>query len=209
VAREAGVSLRVFYQHFASKDDLLIALMEESQIVFAELLEQHAATFGDPLERLGGALYFAADERQHTSRNYNAALSQFASRTALAAPERIGAARQPVVDVFIRLIDEAMVAGSVEPGNPEVAACSILTLFTGYQQAKYIGNRTGATMPSRDQFVRFCVNALGARIPVGWEDRFTLTDSEADPSGKRTRERSRHARPVSAHGDDEPERGRP
>jgi AcrR family transcriptional regulator len=194
VAREAGVSLRVFYQHFASKDDLLIALTEESQIVFAHLLEQHAATFSDPLERIGGALYFAADERQHTSRSYNAALSQFASRTALAAPERVGAARRPVVEVFTDLVDEAMVAGAVEPGNPEVAAYAILTLYHGYQQAKYLGNRTGGTMPSREQFVRFCVNALGARVPVGWEDRFTLTDSQADPSGKRTRDLSPQGR---------------
>ena len=66
VASEAGLSLRLLYQHFEGKDDLLVALIEEGQIVLAQLLEQQAATRSDPLEQLAVALYFATDPREHT-----------------------------------------------------------------------------------------------------------------------------------------------
>ncbi len=107
VASEAGLTLRSFYQHFSGKDDLLIALIEESQLVMARLLTRHAARFAEPLDRIGSALYWAFDERQHTAGDYNAALLRYVQRTSLTAPERVSAARRPVVAVFTSLIDEA------------------------------------------------------------------------------------------------------
>ena len=40
IAAEAGVSVRVLYRHFEGKDDLLVALIEECQIVLARLIEK-------------------------------------------------------------------------------------------------------------------------------------------------------------------------
>lgn len=188
VASEAGLTLRAFYQHFSGKDDLLIALIEESQIVMARLLNRHAARFEDPLERIGAALYWAFDDRQHTARDYNAALLRYVHRTSLASPERVSAARRPVAAVFTRLIDDAMVAGAIERGDPERSAFALMALHMSYIQALYLGIDSSSRVPSLPELVRFCVQGLGARLPVGWESRFAMSDAEAARS-KREAER--------------------
>jgi len=179
VAAEAGLSLRVLYQHFEGKDDLLVALIEESQVVFARLIERQAATRQDPLERLGAALYFAADPRQHTDPGYNRALATFVARTSISEPERLGRARLPVVEVIGRLISDAMSAGEVDPGDPEIAASSILLTYISYELNNHLGSSVGAPLPTTEQFVAFCIRGLGARIPDGWERQFRLSDEEA------------------------------
>jgi AcrR family transcriptional regulator len=179
VASEAGLTLRAFYQHFSGKDDLLIALIEESQLVMARLLGRHAARFDEPLDRLGSALYWALDERQHTAGDYNAALLRYVERASLTSPERVSAARRPVVAVFTRLIDDAMVSGAIERGDPERSAFALMALHISYTRVNYLGNDLSSRLPSISELVRFCVHGLGARLPVGWEDRFVMTDEDA------------------------------
>ncbi len=179
VAAAAGRTLRSFYQHFPGKDDLLIALIEESQLVMARLLLLHADRFDDPLERIGGALYWAFDARQHTVRNYNAALARFAQRAAITAPERVEAARQPVVAVLAGLIADAMAAGSVEDGDAEALAATLMSLHVSQSHAALLGGDASQPGSRAPELVRFCVLGLGARVASGWEQRFVLSDAEA------------------------------
>lgn len=189
IAAEAGLTLRAFYQHFPGKDELLIALMEESQLVMARLLVRQAARFDDPLDRIGGALYWALDERQHTAGDYNAAMMRSVQRGALSiAPERLAAARRPVVAVFTRLIDEAMAEGAIERGDAERSAFAWMALHASFVRVHYLGNDLSSRLPSIPELVRFCVLGLGAKLPVGWEERFVIGDEEAAIS-KRASER--------------------
>lgn len=179
VASEAGLTLRSFYQHFSGKDDLLIALIEESQLVMARLLTRHAARFEEPLDRIGGALYWALDDRQHTAGDYNAALLRYVQRTSLTSPERVSAARKPVAAVFTHLIDDAMVAGSIERGDPERSAFALMALQLSYTRVTYLGNDLSSRLPSIPELVRLCIHGLGARLAVGWEQRFVMSDEDA------------------------------
>src|SRR5215217_9230420 len=52
VVERSGQSLRSFYQYFAGKHELLLALFEESIRTTAEHLREVVATEDDPLERL-------------------------------------------------------------------------------------------------------------------------------------------------------------
>src|SRR6478672_2921031 len=52
VVEKSGQSLRSFYQYFAGKYELLLALFEESVRSTAEHLEEVVAAEADPLERL-------------------------------------------------------------------------------------------------------------------------------------------------------------
>lgn len=180
VAAEAGLTLRAFYQHFPGKDELLIALMEEAQLVMARLLVRQAARFDDPLDRIGGALYWALDERQHTAGDYNAAMMRVVQRSALSiVPERLAAARRPVVAVFTRLIDEAMADGKIERGDAERSAFAWMALHSSFVRVHYLGNDLSSRLPSIPELVRFCVLGLGAKLPIGWEERFVIDDEEA------------------------------
>jgi AcrR family transcriptional regulator len=179
VATEAGYTLRSFYQHFPGKDDLLIALIEESQIVMARLLLLHAERFSPPLERLGSSLYWAFDERLHTARAYNAALMRFVQRVSLNSPGSVDAARRPVLMVFAGMIEEAVRDGALEDRDPERSAFALMAVHIRYTQAIYLGTDDSAAPPSVPELVRFCVQGLGAQVPAGWEERFLLSDEEA------------------------------
>jgi AcrR family transcriptional regulator len=179
VAAEAGRTLRSFYQHFPSKDDLLIALIEESQIVMAQLLVLHAERFTAPLERLGSSLYWAFDERLHTARAYNEALMRFVQRVSLTSQGPVDAARHPVLMVFAGLVEEAVRDGALEDRDPERSAFALMAVHIRYTQAIYLGTDDSAAPPSVPELVRFCVQGLGAQVPAGWEERFLLSDEEA------------------------------
>jgi len=179
VAAEAGLSVRVLYQHFAGKDDLLIALIEESQIVLARLMQRQADRVSDPLARLGAALYFATDRRQHPSTNYNIAMTRFVAQTSVRAPEQLGHAFRPVIEVLVQLIEGAMAAGAVPEGDALEGAATINLAYVAYQLNTYLGNAVGAPLPSAEQFVRFYVQGLGAQLPDRWVDQFRMTDEQA------------------------------
>ncbi len=179
VAREVGLSLRALYRHFSGKDDLLVALVEESQVVLARLIEWQADRFTDPLDKLGAALSFATDARQHTDHDYNVAMTRFVAEASVSAPGEIGRARQPVVDVLARLIADAMAAGELAPGDPHEAAAFVQLAYVSFQMNTNLGNSIGAPLPPREQLIRFCLGGLGASLPPCWESRFRVDDTEA------------------------------
>lgn len=179
LANEAGLSLGLVYQLFSGKDDLLVALVEEAQVVLARLIERHAARWSNPLEKLGAALYFATDPRQHTDQHYNAAVARYVIRVSLSAPEQLGQARRPVIDVVTTLIDQARHAGQLDDCDPPLAAAAILLAYISYEHNILLGSSIGAPIPPNEQFIRFCLLGIGARLPVGWEERFRLSDNEA------------------------------
>lgn len=190
VAAEAGLSMRVLYRHFTGRDDLLVGLFEESNLVWVELIRAHVERFSDPLDRLGAALYFATDARQHTDRAYNAAMARFVAGISVSSPDAVGRARRPVVEVFAELVSAAMEAGALDPGDPEEQAAMVVLSHLAFQNTVYLGSAIGASLPSQDRLIRFCIEGLGGEIPEGWEARFHLSDEEAAASRKKTAELS-------------------
>src|SRR5262249_23620746 len=109
-------------------------------------------------------------------------------RTSISAPERLGRARRPVIDVLTRLVADAMRAGQLAEGDPEQAATTILIAYIGYMTHCHLGNSIGSPLPTNEQFVRFCIHGLGAPLPVGWEEQFRLTDAEAARIGEESQQ---------------------
>jgi AcrR family transcriptional regulator len=198
VATEAGLSLRALYQHFEGKDDLLVALIEETQVVFARLIDRHIASYSDPLERLGAALYFATDVRQHRdpfARNpqermdphYNAALTTFSVQMSITAPDRLADARRPVIDLFLRLIEDAIAAGEIEEEDSQLMASQLFFAYDSYLVNINLGNSISTPLPTNESLVRFVVQGLGAPLPEGWEQQFR--DAGAEPLAAGANER--------------------
>jgi len=172
IAAEAGVSVRVLYRHFEGKDDLLVALIEESQIVFARLIEKATADVADPLERLGEALYFATtDARHQTDQNFSRAMARFSVHTSVTSPDQVGAAHRPVILVLAGMVEDAMQSGQIEVGDAEVAASNLYNVYQAHQRSVYLGNSLGGPLPSSGELIRFCLLGLGAHIPAGWENK--------------------------------------
>ena len=169
----------MIYQYFAGKDELLVALIEESATVLTRLIDRAVAPYPDPLERLGAALTFMTDSRQHTDHAYNATMSRFVARTWITEPEQVGRARRQVTERLRRLIEAAGEAGSIEAGDTTNQAACLSLAVTAYSMNVHLGSATGVPAPPNLEFVRFALLGLGARIPPGWEDRLQLSDADA------------------------------
>jgi AcrR family transcriptional regulator len=187
VAAEAGVSRRVLYRLFSGRDDLIVALREESQLVFARLIREHADRYSDPMDRLGAALSFASDTRQLTDHSYNTAMMRLGVEASLNAAGALGRAHRPVVHAFTDLAADALSAGRLRPGDPRTYGEMLdLAVTTYHHSALFRGDK----VVDQDAFLRFCLAGLGADVPTGWLERFRLDDDEAAVSRARTYELS-------------------
>ena len=124
VVERSGQSLRSFYQYFAGKHELLLALFEEAVRDTAERLEQAIADIDDPLERLHRFVveHYVLCRPQRRSRAGKATgptpagMAEFGQRLLTEHPKEASRAFQPVVALFERLLDEAAEAGAIRSG---------------------------------------------------------------------------------------------
>jgi AcrR family transcriptional regulator len=122
VVERSGQSLRSFYQHFAGKHELLLALFEESMHLAAGRLRDAIATEQDPLERLHRftleyyLLCRPVRDEASGQRGPDPVLSEFAQQLLLAYPDEAARAFMPLMSLLEELIDAASRAGLLRPG---------------------------------------------------------------------------------------------
>jgi AcrR family transcriptional regulator len=121
VVERSGQSLRTFYQYFAGKYELLLALFDESIVGAAAVLEEVVAAEDDPIERIHR---FCVEYHRmcRTSAPGEAptgpapALVEFAQQLLTSHPKEAAHAFAPLVDLFERLLESAEAAGVLRPG---------------------------------------------------------------------------------------------
>src|SRR6185312_1403597 len=112
-------SLRGFYQYFDGKDELLLALFEETIVESIDDLRAAVETDDEPLERLHEfvvRLHEWCDPSgtgQRGSHNRRP-ISEFSVQLEGNHPERVKAALDPVSQMLIELLDVAARAGVIE-----------------------------------------------------------------------------------------------
>ena len=124
VVERSGQSLRSFYQYFAGKYELLLALFEESVRWTAEQLREVIADEDDALERLHlfCVEYYRLCQPAPRGRGSKkappspAALGEFAQQLLTAHPKEAARAFVPLVSVFEELLDGAEKAGAIRAG---------------------------------------------------------------------------------------------
>lgn len=122
VVERSGQSLRSFYQYFAGKYELLLALFEESVRSTAEQLREQLSETSDPLERLHmfAVEYYricrpAPKGRGSKKAPNPAAMAEFAQQLLTAHPNEASRAFVPLVTLFEELLDDAAEAGAIRP----------------------------------------------------------------------------------------------
>jgi AcrR family transcriptional regulator len=125
VVERSGQSLRSFYQYFAGKHELLLALFEESVRSTAEHLQEAVAEIDTPLDRLHRFVleHYAICRPVPRSRSAKksssptpAAMAEFGQRLLTEHPKEASRAFMPVVSLFEQLLDEAAEAGVIRSG---------------------------------------------------------------------------------------------
>jgi AcrR family transcriptional regulator len=118
VVERSGQSLRSFYQYFGGKQELLLALFEESVRSTSDDLRQRVEQQTDPLERLHTFVveYYRLcrpTRRGKAKKGGPLALAEFAQQLMTAHPEEATRAYAPLVSLFEEVLDGAVSAGVV------------------------------------------------------------------------------------------------
>ena len=118
VVEKSGQSLRSFYQYFGGKQELLLALFEESVRSTAEQLRERIKGEQKPLERLHRFVveYYALCRpapKGKGKKKASVALAEFAQQLMTAHPEEATRAFAPLVSLFDEALDDAVSAGAI------------------------------------------------------------------------------------------------
>jgi len=124
-------SLRGFYQYFGGKDELLLALLEESVRETTEDLQAVVAHEVDPLERLRAftvRLHEWCDPGQGSRKrgaHNRRPISEFSVQIAVNNPQRVAAAMAPIGTMLHEVLDAARAAGAIEVADTRRTAALI------------------------------------------------------------------------------------
>jgi AcrR family transcriptional regulator len=134
VVERSGQSLRSFYQYFAGKHELLLALFEESVRSTAERLQEVVDEADDPFERLHRFIveHYLLCRPTRTTRGGKKsgpptpmAMAEFGQKLLTEHPKEASRAFVPVVSLFVQLLDEAAAAGAIRSGLQHRAVAGV------------------------------------------------------------------------------------
>jgi AcrR family transcriptional regulator len=158
-------SLRGFYQYFDGKDELLLALFEDSILESAADLGEAIEGHADPLERLRAFTIRLHEwcEPVTTPRKRGAhnrrPISEFTVQLAVAHPERVKAAMEPVSRMLLELVEEAEAAGAIHVADTRRAAALVQQTV----MYSWFGNRLiqdPRMLLSAEETWEFCLHGL-------------------------------------------------
>jgi len=129
VATEAGISLRSFYRHFAGRDELLLALMEEEARTGAGVLERVLGDDDGPLERLQHCVEILCDFVVSGS-GYAALLVREHLRLGEEHPDELRAALDPLLTVIDTELGRAATLGVARAADRFDAATVLALVLT-------------------------------------------------------------------------------
>jgi TetR/AcrR family transcriptional regulator len=165
VAERAGVALQTFYRHFGSKDELLLAMLEEGMSEGAISMAAAAAKLEGPIERLrylvkfpieqdyaaAGALrrlQWRARERQRISQRF---------------PEAVDEVHEPYRGNLANAIAAAAEAGLLQSANPVLDATCIQYLVLTMTHLVWGGGTHETPESTAEAVWHLCWNGLAPR----------------------------------------------
>ena len=168
VADEAGQSIRTLYQHFASKDDLLLAVFEEAMRTYRRMIRTAIDDLTDPLDRLGGALVAALRMSELSGTGVDRGLARLRLGLREVDPALVARSQAPVTLLLRELVVDAAEAGRIRASDPDAATYMLLALKSSFITSQTLGNDTAVRLPSVDTLVAFCLEGLGAPVDDQW-----------------------------------------
>ena len=143
VVARSGQSLRTFYNYFAGKHELLLALFEDAIRSAAADLQETVADADEPLERLRCFVveYYRMcrpDPAHERATGPAPWMVEFAQQLLTSHPEEAAWAFAPLVDRFEALLVEASAAGVIRPGLDHRRIAGVVlqaTMFNAFSSA--------------------------------------------------------------------------
>ena len=159
LAKEAGVALQTFYRHFAGKDELLLAALEEQIAESCVVYGEQARTLPDPITRLHFYITAALTSLLDPSTDSRFVTAEH-FRLHQLFPDELAVANRPFTDLIIPEIEAATAAGLLAPTDVERDAWFVTQLVMAtYHYYAFASRAFDKEMI--EGLWRFCLAALG------------------------------------------------
>jgi TetR/AcrR family transcriptional regulator len=160
LVKEAGVALQTFYRYFASKDELLLAVIADAMTDACARWEAAASELPDPLARLKFYITTVIEELDNESGEGGTARFVVSTHWRLHRifPNELAEAEQPLANLLLIEINAATKAGLLRPSNSDWDAWFIVELIRAvYFYYTYAPREKDA----HERLWEFCLAALG------------------------------------------------
>jgi AcrR family transcriptional regulator len=160
-------SLRGFYQYFDGKDELLLALFEETVHEATEDLRGVVESESDPFDALRAFTIRLhewcdpSEKPRRPSAHNRRPIMEFAVQLTVDHSDRVKAAMAPISKMMLKLVVDANAAGAINVADPRGAAA----LMQQTVMYSWFDNRLAGNSRSRltaDATWDFCLHGLGA-----------------------------------------------
>lgn len=164
VVARSKTSLRAFYQHFSSKDELLLALFERTMAQAAQTWRAETAGLDSTaalkliIDRVG------AQPESTTQDSLNRALSLYNQNLAETRPREYARVLSPLHRLMRDIIGQGITEGVFNPGlDVGAAAAIVMQTMVGALRLHWLGTELNGTPIDSGQLYDFCSRALGIR----------------------------------------------
>lgn len=160
LVKEAGVALQTFYRYFASKDELLLAVIADAMTDACARWEEAGRELPDPVARLRFYVTTIIDVLDTEGGDGGTAKFVVSTHWRLHRifPEELAEAEQPFVDLLLGEINAGVEAGLLAPADPEWAAWFIAELVRSvFHYYAYAPREAGV----KERLWEFCLTGLG------------------------------------------------
>jgi AcrR family transcriptional regulator len=174
VLKKTGLSRRAFYERFADKDELVLAVFEQTIRLAARHYSEQSKELSDPLERLRlivtclvlGKSTLEAVGREQSNRR-GAAMSREHLRLAESRPNELQAALSPLTTLIAQQLSDGMEAGLVRNCVPQRLAALVYNLVSTTVHTELLAQETARPDPVRQTQLasdiwEFCRRAIAA-----------------------------------------------
>jgi AcrR family transcriptional regulator len=158
VVDRSKLSLRSFYQTFASKDDLLLALFEECVTLAADWQRGKMEKHDDPIEQI--RVFLTSLWSNQLSPEVVRALALYNLTLSASRPSDLAHALEPQLDVLHEAVQRGVAAGKVRD-DIESRRLSEILLHTGNAAVHTTILQTGSESP--DDVWAFCLGGIERR----------------------------------------------
>jgi AcrR family transcriptional regulator len=169
--KRTGLARRAFYERFVSKDDLVLAVFEETLAQAAAFFAGEIAQLADPLARIGfiviGLIMGALDSEGGMGVRRVSAIVREHMRLAEARPAELDKALRPLLQVIADQISEGIRTGQLRECDPVLQATLIYNLVATTIHPDLLGNGPGRMASDHrqklaDEIWEFCRRAIVA-----------------------------------------------
>jgi AcrR family transcriptional regulator len=161
IVERSKMSLRSFYQHFASKDELLLALFEEVIVEWVERLRVQVYKFDDPVDQLRAivlGMYGTVKERESAP---SRALTIYHLRLAETHPSEFAHALAPQIDLIMEVVEAGVANGQFRRDIESAQMAMVLTqTLVSTLHMSVLGAHWASTPVSEEALWSFCLGGV-------------------------------------------------